>query len=108
MSSFSISAMLSMGLLASVAVAANAQTYSYAPAPGQSVASLPPVTGPKTNSGNAIPSAPAPVQAQNQRYPGPAIGVDGGPASTHYQTTPTYETDPVQHPYSTGAQLKAN
>src|SRR5437868_4018021 len=81
MSCLSKSAALSLGLLAGIAAAAQAQ----------SVSSLPPPSG-------VTPASPPPVTSST-----PLVGPKPGGAAVwqeeHYQPAPSYAADKTQHPY---------
>jgi hypothetical protein len=84
MSSLLKSTALSVGLLAGIATAAQAQ----------SVSSLPPASG-------ATPAAPAPVTSSSTQSVLPKPGGNAVWQEQHYQPSANYEADKTQHPYST-------
>jgi hypothetical protein len=88
MSRLSKSAALSLGLLAGIAAAAQAQ----------SVSSLPPQSGPPQSG--VTPASPPPVTSSTPLV-GPKPGGGAVWQEEHYQPAPSYDADKTQHPYST-------
>ena len=87
MSSLLKSTALSLGLLAGIAAAAQAQ----------SVSSLPPQSG--VTSG-VTPAPPPPVTSSTPLV-GPKPGSGAAWQEDHYQPASNYDADKTQHPYST-------
>jgi len=78
---------LGLGLMACVAIGAQAQTASVTPAPGgANIANLPP-EGPRASSLNNIHGEPHTPIAKSDKYPGPDVG-KGWYLSTERQTQP--------------------
>ncbi len=82
MSSILRSTLLSVGLLAGTALAAQAQ----------SVSSLPPAGG--------VPQTPV-TQPSSAAIPGPNPGKNSSWSEQHYQPPADYASNPTDHPYST-------
>ncbi len=80
---------LGLGLVAGIALGVQAQTVMVAPAPGPSVASLPP-EGPRANSSNSISAPSHQALAPSGSYPGPNPGAGGNSSSPpHFAVTPS-------------------
>jgi len=98
---------LSLGLLAGIAVAAQAQTAANTPAPGQSIANLP-MPGPRASSLGYVPQEQHLPVAQSGNYPGPNAGAVNGPMPPHYERPADWDKNVVMHPYTSGEGPKAH
>ena len=115
MSIFAKSALLSITLLAGVAVAAHAQSGSVAALPPGSVATTPAtapigpsVTYPGPNPGSgyygATVTQQAPV-APSPQYVGPSPGAGSGSMPPKFNKSADYDSDPATHPYTNSTQM---
>ncbi|HEX3860422.1 MAG TPA: hypothetical protein VHY35_01865 [Stellaceae bacterium] len=92
--------LLGLGLVAGMAIAAQAQTVSSAPTPNTSIANLPP-EGPRPSSLENIPNngPHMPVTASGN-YPGPAPGASNGQMPPHYEKPADWDSNVAMHPYT--------
>ncbi|MBV9828780.1 MAG: hypothetical protein JO001_24380 [Alphaproteobacteria bacterium] len=99
---------LSLGFVAMLGGAAQAQTVATSPVvPGQSVADLPPL-GPRASSlGNIRGDTQMPI-TQTGNYPGPAPGAGNGQMPGLYQKPPGYDENVMMHPYQNGLSPRPN
>ena len=109
MSTLTKSALLGLGLVAGIALSAQAQTAS-GPAPGPSVASLPPAAeqGPRPSSHLSIPQGQHAVMTPSPGYVGPAPGASTGGMPPHFDKSGAWDKDPTNKPYETGLAPRPN
>ena len=109
MSTFTKSALLGLGLVAGIALGAQAQTAA-GPAPGPSVASLPPAAeqGPRPSSYLSIPQAQHVGVTPSPSYVGPAPGASTGAMPPHFDKSGAWDKDPTNKPYETGLAPRPN
>ena len=90
---------LGLGLVAGIALSAQAQTVPVTPGP--SIASLPPSDqGPRASSHNFVQGDHRAMVEPSGNYPGPAPGATNGVMPPHYEKSAGWDADPVMHPYS--------
>ena len=97
---------LSLGLVAGVALSAHAQTASTV-TPGPSIANLPP-EGPRANSLGAIPAGQHMPVMQSGNYIGPAPGASNGQMPPHFEKPADWERNTTLHPYSSNLGPRPN
>ncbi len=97
MSIFVKATVLSLGLVAGIAVGAQAQTNS-------------PYPGPKAGSIHSVPNmtAQTAVLPPSTAYPGPALGGGGAYQSQQFQKPAGYDQDPGMKPYDKGYGPRPN
>ncbi len=98
---------LSLGLLAGIAAAAQAQTAPSPTVPGQSIANLP-LPGPRASSLGNIPREQHMPVAQSGIYPGPNAGAVNGPMPPHFEKPADWDQNVAMHPYTSGEGPKAH
>ena len=109
MSSFIKPALLGLGLIAGIALGAQAQTTASDPNPGASgIASLPPPDQPRASSHNSIPGQAEHAVAPSPAYTGPAPGASNGHMPPHFDKSADWDGNTALHPYSSGIGPKPN
>src|SRR5436853_6975783 len=103
MSNFIKPALLGLGLVAGLALTAQAQT-----APGPSVATLPPAQGPRASSYLSIPSGEHVAVTPSPAYVGPAPGAGTGNMPPRFERSADWDANPAMKPYETGKGPRAN
>ena len=98
---------LGLGLIAGVALAAQAQTVSGTVTPGPSIANLPP-DGPRPNSLGAIPGGQHMPVTESGNYIGPAPGATNGQMPPRFEKPADWEQNTALHPYSSNLGPKPN
>jgi hypothetical protein len=98
---------LSLGLLAGIAAAAQAQTASSPVTPGQSLANLP-MPGPRPSSLLNIPNDHPHAVVQSGNYPGPVPGATNGVMPPRFQKPTDWDSNVAMHPYQEGVGPKPN
>jgi hypothetical protein len=103
---------LGAGLVLGLGMGAQAQTVA-GPAPGPSVASLPPASapmaGPRTNSYLSVPgAAQTSGVAPSPAYIGPKPGDIPAPVQPHFEKSADWDNDPTMRPYENGKGPKPN
>jgi len=89
---------LGLGLMAGVALSAQAQTAPVTPGP--SIASLPPIDqGPRASSHNFVQGDRPTAVQQSGNYPGPAPGATNGIMPPHFEKSAGWDSDARMHPY---------
>lgn len=102
MSSLIKPVLLSLGLVAGIALGAQAQTPLYGPNPGAgSIASLPPSDAPRASSHNSIPGQSQHAVAPSAAYVGPSPGAGTGHTPPHFEKSADWDSNPALHPYTT-------
>jgi hypothetical protein len=102
MSSLIKPALLSLGLVAGIALSAQAQTAPYGPNPGAgSIASLPPSDSPRASSHNSIPGVAEHAVAPSPAYVGPSPGAGNGHMPPHFNKSSDWDSNTALHPYTT-------
>jgi len=105
---FGKSAVVGLGLLAGIAMGAQAQT-AVIPTPGPSVASLPPAQqGPRASSYTAVPQAGHVAAAPSPAYIGPAPGAGTGHMPPRFEKSAGCDVDPANKPYDGGKSPRPN
>ena len=99
--------LLALGLVAGVALSAQAQTAA-GPAPGPSIASLPPAQGPRPSSYESIRQGEHVAVTPSPAYVGPAPGASTGNMPPHFDKSTDWDTNPAMHPYDSGKSPKPN
>lgn len=94
------SIVVGLGVVAGIALGAQAQTVAGAASPGVSVASLPPAAGPRASSVHSIPSSPHQAVAPSGRYPGPKVRGSSAPVHQAFQNPADWDSNTVLHPYT--------
>ncbi len=90
---------LGLGLVAGVALSAQAQTAPVTPGP--SIASLPPSDqGPRASSHNFVHGDHPAGVVQSGNYPGPAPGAGNGVMPPHYEKSVDWDNNTALHPYT--------
>ena len=109
MSIFTKSALLGLGLAAGLALGAQAQTAS-GPAPGPSLATLPPAAdqGPRPSSHLSIPQNEPVAVTPSPAYVGPAPGAGTGPMPPRFDKSADWDKDPSNKPYDAGKAPRPN
>lgn len=109
MSTFMRSALLGFGLAAGIALGAQAQTAT-GPAPGPSLATLPPAgdQGPRPSSHLSIPQGEHVAVTPSPNYVGPAPGASTGQMPPHFDKSAGWEKDPTNKPYEAGLSPRPN
>ena len=107
MSTFTKSALLGLGLVAAMTFGAQAQTAA-GPAPGPSVASLPPAQGPRPSSYLSIPNGEHVAVTPSPAYVGPSPGASTGNMPPHFEKSADWDANPTMHPYDAGKGPRAN
>ena len=101
-------ALLGLGLVAGLALSAQAQT-AMGPNPGAgSIASLPPSDEPRASSHNSIPSVAQHAIAPSPAYVGPAPGAGTGHTPPHFDKPADWDSNAAMHPYTSGMGPKLN
>ncbi len=99
---------LGLGLVAGIAIGAQAQTVSGATTPGTSVATLPPQEGPRASSYNTIPGPVREAVTPSGNYPGPAPGASSGQMSPRFDKSADWDANTALHPYTSNLGPKAH
>jgi hypothetical protein len=107
MPTFVKSALLGLGLVAGLAFSAQAQTAA-GPAPGPSVATLPPAPGPRPSSYLSIPQGEHVAVTPSPAYVGPAPGAATGGMPPHFDKSADWDANPTMHPYDNGKSPRPN
>src|SRR4051812_28469948 len=94
-------ALLGLGLVAGIALSAQAQT-AMAPTPGPSVATLPPAQGPRASSYLAIPSGEHVAVTPSPAYVGPAPGAGTGNCPPRFDGAGDGGANPKMRPSAGG------
>ena len=98
---------LSLGLVAGLALTAQAQTVPVTPGP--SVASLPPSDqGPRAASHNFVQGDRPTAVIPSGTYPGPAAGAGTGVIPPHFEKPVGWDSNPNMHPYDAGQSPRLN
>ena len=100
-------ALLGLGLVAGIALSAQAQT-AMAPTPGPSVATLPPAQGPRASSYLAIPSGEHVAVTPSPAYVGPAPGAGTGNMPPRFDRSADWDANPTMKPYDSGKGPRPN
>src|SRR5436853_5256478 len=107
MSTFMKPIVFGLGLVAGIALSAQAQTVSVTPGP--SVASLPPTDqGPRAASHNFVQGDRPIAVAPSSAYPGPAPGASTGQMPPRYEKSADWDQNTALHPYTSGQGPKAH
>jgi hypothetical protein len=107
MSTFVKPIVLGLGLVAGIALSAQAQTVPATPGP--SVAALPPTDqGPRTASHNFVQGDRPVAVAPSGAYIGPAPGASTGAMPPHYEKSADWDQNTSLHPYTSGQGPKAH
>ncbi len=107
MSTFVKAAVIGLGLLAGAAYGAQAQTSYAAPAPGASIANLPP-PGPRASSALSIPSNAVSPVASSPRYPGPRASHGDASPVPRFEKPADWDQNTAMHPYTSGLGPKVH
>ena len=106
MSTFLKPIVLGLGLVAGIALSAQAQTVAVTPGP--SIATLPPTdSGPRAYSHGFQGDAPRAV-APSSAYIGPAPGAGTGPMPPRFEKSADWDANPAMHPYDAGKGPRPN
>src|SRR5437764_9114975 len=101
MSTFIKPIVFGLGLVAAVALSAQAQTTTVTPGP--SVATLPPTdAGPRVSSHNFVHGDRLQAVAPSSAYPGPAPGAGTGQMPPRYEKSADWDSNPMNKPYDQG------
>jgi hypothetical protein len=104
MSKFIKPALLGLGLVAGLALTAQAQT-----APGPSVATLPPAAqGPRASSYLSVPAYNYSPVTPSQAYVGPAPGAGTGSMPPRFEKSADWDANPSMKPYDSGKSPRPN
>ena len=104
MSNFIKPALLGLGLVAGLALTAQAQT-----APGPSIAILPPAAqGPRASSYLSIPSGDHVAVTPSPAYVGPGPGASTGHMPPRFEKSADWDANPAMKPYDAGRGPKPN
>ena len=109
MPTFTISALVGLGLVAGIALGAQAQTAS-GPTPGPSLATLPPAgeQGPRPSSYLSIRQGEHVAVTPSAAYIGPAPGAGTGAMPPHFERSAGWDADPTNKAYDAGKGPRAN
>jgi hypothetical protein len=108
MSTFKKSALLGLGLVAGIALGAQAQSAS-GPAPGPSLATLPPAEqGPRPSSYLSVRQGEHVAVTPSPAYVGPAPGAGTGAMPPHFDKSADWDANPTNKPYDAGKGPRPN